>query len=124
LGDGGLLLGVATGKSRRGLLATLDRHGIRDRFVTLKTADDGPGKPSPEILLDAMAEVGAAPHTTIMVGDTTYDIEMAIRARAMSIGVGWGYHSTEELKAVGAHRIAGGYGELPAMIAELWDSGS
>lgn len=124
LDESGLILGVATGKSRRGLQAVLDQHGIRHRFATLKTADDGPGKPNPDILLDAMAEVGAVPETTIMIGDTTFDIEMAVRARTMSIGVAWGYHEADELKAVGAQRIAGQYGELPSMIAELWESGS
>jgi phosphoglycolate phosphatase len=73
-------LGVATGKSRRGLIATLERHGLSDHFVTLKTADDGPGKPNPDILNDAMAETGAAPESTIMIGDTTFDITMVVRA--------------------------------------------
>ncbi len=118
----GAVLGVATGKSRRGLHAVLERHDLGDRFSTLKTADDGPGKPNPDILLDAMAEVGATPECTVMIGDTTFDIEMAVRAHALSIGVAWGYHATEELQAVGAQRIARRYGELPSMIADLWES--
>lgn len=124
LHEAGVVLGVATGKSRRGLAAVLERHNIRDRFVTLKTADDGPGKPNPDILLDAMSETGAVPESTVMIGDTTYDMEMARRARAMSIGVAWGYHPAEELKAVGAMRIAGQFGELPEMINGLWESGT
>jgi phosphoglycolate phosphatase len=113
-------LGVATGKSRRGLIATLERHGLRDCFVTLKTADDGPGKPNPDILNDAMAETGAAPDSTIMIGDTTFDIAMAVQARTQSIGVSWGYHAPEELVATGASKIAETFEDLPAVIADIW----
>jgi len=113
-------LGVATGKSRRGLISTLERHGLSDHFVTLKTADDGPGKPNPDILNDAMAETGAAPESTIMIGDTTFDITMAVRARTKSIGVAWGYHAPDELVAVGALKIAQTFEDLPAVIADLW----
>jgi phosphoglycolate phosphatase len=122
--ESGAMLGVATGKSRNGLLRVLEVHGLRDSFITLKTADDGPGKPNPDILLDAMAETGAMPETTVMIGDTTFDIEMAVRARALSIGVAWGYHPSNELTAAGALRIAKQYGELPTMIANLWETGS
>ncbi len=118
----GFALGVATGKSRRGLITTLERHDILPLFDTLKTADDGPGKPNPRILLDAMAETGATPNTTIMIGDTTFDVAMAVRARALSIGVAWGYHETNELVAAGAPRIAERFADLPEIIAELWES--
>lgn len=122
--ESGAMLGVATGKSRQGLQRVLEVHGLRDSFITLKTADDGPGKPNPHILLAAMAETGATPETTVMIGDTTYDIEMAVRARALSIGVAWGYHPSNELTAAGALHIAKQYGELPALIANLWETGS
>lgn len=115
----GYQLGVATGKSRRGLLATLERHALNDHFVTLKTADDGPGKPNPDILQDAMAETGAVPGTTIMIGDTTFDIAMAVHARAHAIGVSWGYHAPAELTATGAVHIADSFTDLPAIIAGL-----
>src|SRR5690242_19124516 len=88
----GVLLGVATGKGRRGLRITLEHHGLLDRFVTLQTADDAPGKPHPEMLRRAMAETGADPSATAMIGDTTYDIVMALNAGTAAIGVGWGYH--------------------------------
>lgn len=116
----GIALGVATGKSRRGLTATLERHELLPLFATLKTADDGPGKPNPQILFDAMAETGAAPQSTIMIGDTTFDIAMAAQARALSIGVAWGYHEVDELVDAGAPRIAGDFVDLPDIIAGLW----
>lgn len=101
----GVLLGVATGKSRRGLAAVLEREGLTDLFTTLQTADTHPSKPHPAMLLAAMAEAGADAHRTVMIGDTTYDIGMARDAGARAIGVAWGYHSVAELEAAGAHRV-------------------
>jgi phosphoglycolate phosphatase len=102
----GWLLGVATGKSDRGLNLCLTHHGIIDRFVTLQTADRHPSKPHPSMLLTAMAEAGAAPETTVMIGDTSFDIDMGLAAGARTIGVGWGYHLPDELVAAGAHAVA------------------
>ncbi|MBP5856168.1 HAD-IA family hydrolase [Marivibrio halodurans] len=116
----GVILAIATGKGRRGLKSTLDRHGIGHHFTILKTADDGPGKPNPDILLDAMAEVGAEPWNTVMIGDTIFDVTMAVRARAKAVGVGWGYHPPEELRRAGAHALARGYDELPRLLRGLW----
>ena len=73
-------LGIATGKNRRGLDATLERHGLTGRFVTLQTADGGPGKPHPRMLQTAMLETGAEAHETVLIGDTVYDMEMAANA--------------------------------------------
>lgn len=101
----GVLLGVATGKSRRGLAAVLEREGLTDLFITLQTADTHPSKPHPAMLRAAMAEAGAEAHRTLMVGDTTYDIGMARDAGARAIGVAWGYHPVAELEAAGAHRV-------------------
>jgi phosphoglycolate phosphatase len=102
----GWLLGVATGKSDRGLNLCLTHHGIIDRFVTLQTADRHPSKPHPSMLLTAMAEAGAMPETTVMIGDTSFDIDMGLAAGARTIGVGWGYHLPDELVAAGAHAVA------------------
>ena len=112
LADAGWLLGVATGKSDRGLALCLEHHGITERFVTLQTADRHPSKPHPSMIHQAMADAGAIPETTLMIGDTAFDIGMAIAASATAIGVSWGYHDAHELFAEGAHHVA----EHPADI--------
>jgi len=116
----GYLLAVATGKSLRGLNATLERHGLEGRFATLKTADDGPGKPHPHMLEAAMAETGAGPASTVMIGDTIFDIEMARNAQVRSIGVSWGYHDPTELHTSGAAGVIDEFGELAEMTATLF----
>lgn len=115
----GYLLGVATGKSRRGLLAVLELHGLRDCFVTLQTADDAPGKPHPAMLQQAMAEAGADAAETVMVGDTSYDILMARAARTAAVGVTWGYHAPEDLAAAGAVHVIDRFDLLPGLADRL-----
>jgi phosphoglycolate phosphatase len=100
-----VVLGVATGKSRRGLAAVLERERLTGLFATLQTADTHPSKPDPAMLLAAIAETGAEAHRTLMIGDTTYDIEMAMGAGTRGIGVAWGYHPVADLEAAGAHSI-------------------
>jgi phosphoglycolate phosphatase len=112
----GYLLGIATGKARRGLNAVLDRHDLGRRFVTLQTSDHGPGKPHPAMLERAMAETGARPEDVIMIGDTSYDMLMARSAGVHAIGVSWGYHPAEELRAAGAHTVITSFDELPAVF--------
>ncbi len=101
----GCLLGVATGKSRPGLLGVLDHHGLTSLFVSLQTADRHPSKPHPSMLEAAMCETGSAPGETLMVGDTSYDMAMARAAGAGAIGVAWGYHPVSSLVAAGATTI-------------------
>lgn len=120
LSESGFNLGVATGKSRRGLLRTLGQHGLEPHFQVLKTADDGPGKPNPDILLDAIAETGATAEKTAMIGDTIYDMIMAKDAAAAAIGVSWGYHDTHELTEAGAGTILNESSELPLALQNLW----
>jgi len=103
----GWLLGVATGKSDRGLALCLEAHGLGGRFVTLQTADRHPSKPHPSMIQAAMAEAGAEPRSTIMIGDTSFDMAMARAAGATAIGVGWGYHDVYSLRLAGAHHVAG-----------------
>jgi phosphoglycolate phosphatase len=119
LDEAGWLLGVATGKSDFGLKLCLDHHGLAGRFVTLQTADRHPSKPDPSMALAAMAEAGAGPETSVMIGDTRFDIAMAKAAGMLAIGVAWGYHAAEELLAEGADRVARHPAELAAMLEEL-----
>lgn len=111
-----LLLGVVTGRSRRGTEGALQRHGLRARFATLQTADDGPGKPAPGLLLQALDDVGVAPAQALMVGDTVYDMRMAGNAGVRSVGVGWGYHAAEELRRAGAVEVVTSAAELLALV--------
>jgi phosphoglycolate phosphatase len=111
----GWLLAVATGKSDRGLRHCLESHGIHARFVSLQTADRHPSKPHPSMVEQAIAEAGASPQTCIVVGDTSFDMAMAVNAGARGIGVAWGYHDDEELLEAGASAIA----RRPLDILEL-----
>jgi phosphoglycolate phosphatase len=120
LAEANVLLAIATGKSRRGLERTLKQHGLGGHFLILKTADDGPGKPDPCILLDAIAEAGSSPRATVMIGDTVYDVAMARGAGAYALGVGWGYHDPGELSAAGAHAILDHFRDLPPTLETLW----
>lgn len=111
-----IVLGVATGKSIRGLNAILNRLEIRHHFSTLQTADTHPSKPHPSMIFKAMAEVGAAPADTVMIGDTTFDIEMALAAEVRAIGVAWGYHPVVALERAGAHVIVQQFEDVASAI--------
>ena len=117
----GVLLGVATGKSRRGLDAVLAHHGLTERFVTLQTSDIGPGKPHPDMVHRALAETGVNAAETVVIGDTTYDIQMARNARVASVGVSWGYHAVAELEKAGADRIVHRGREVAVAVLALLD---
>jgi len=119
LGVDGWSLGVATGKSDRGLALCLAHHGVSDRFVTLQTADRHPSKPHPSMIDAAMAEAGAEPDQTLMIGDTSYDMAMARAAGVTAIGVSWGYHDAEDLLLAGAHHIAHQPRDILALIRAL-----
>ncbi len=113
------LLGVATGKARRGLEHTLDVHGLRPYFQTTQTCSENPGKPHPGMIERCLSETGADPRRTVMVGDTSFDIEMARNAGAHAIGVAWGYHEAEELRAAGAATVIERFEALDAALAAL-----
>lgn len=113
----GWQLGVATGKSDRGLAATLATHGLGGLFATLQTAERHPSKPHPAMLLAAMDEAMAEPGDTLMIGDTVFDIEMAQGAGTRALGVAWGYHEPCELLAAGASAVAATPGELLDLLA-------
>lgn len=113
------VLGVATGKGLSGVTRILGNHGIAGHFVTLQTPDHNPSKPHPGMLLRAMAETGADAASTVMVGDTTYDMELARAAGCRAIGVSWGYHEANELVAAGAGALIHDYSELDAAISRV-----
>lgn len=112
----GWLLGIATGKSDRGLGHMLATHGLTSHFITLQTADHHPSKPHPAMLEAALAEAGALPHQAVMIGDTQYDMAMAVNAGVRAIGVDWGYHTAEELCEAGAEAVAMDAAELKDLL--------
>jgi phosphoglycolate phosphatase len=117
------LLGIATGKSQRGVRAVLGRHGLAGHFATIQTSDDAPSKPHPGMVLAAMRETGAAPRDTVVVGDTVFDLEMARAAGARTIGVAWGYHPAAALRKAGADAMIEAFAELLPALDRLWDGG-
>jgi phosphoglycolate phosphatase len=117
--EDGWLLGVATGKSDRGLAMCLETHGLSSRFATLQTADRHPSKPHPSMVEAALAETGADPHLSLMIGDTSYDMAMAKAAGLTAIGVAWGYHGADELLAAGADHVAETPAGIRALVREL-----
>ncbi len=118
----GVLLGVATGKSRRGLGHVLAAHGLDGRFATTQVADDHPSKPHPSMLLQALAETGTEAAGAVMIGDTTFDIEMGRAAGMATVGVAWGYHPAGELAAAGADRVIGSFADLVPALDGLWNA--
>lgn len=117
--EGGWLLGVATGKSDRGLERCLDHHGIKGLFVTLQTADRHPSKPHPSMVYQALADTGADAANAVVIGDTVYDIHMGRAAGARTIGVNWGYHPVDELRGAGADAIAESVDELKSLLGAI-----
>ncbi|MEO6030421.1 MAG: HAD-IA family hydrolase [Burkholderiaceae bacterium] len=88
----GQLLGVATGKSRRGLDDALNSSVLRDLFDATRTADETASKPDPRMLFELMDELGVAPARTLMIGDTTHDLQLARNAGVANVGVSYGAH--------------------------------
>lgn len=113
---GGLKLGIATGKSRKGAEFIVARHGWQGLFDTVQSADDAPSKPHPGMIQRAMAETGAAPEHTAMVGDSSFDIEMAVAAGVVPVAVSWGFQPAERLVTLGARHVLRAFQELPATL--------
>ena len=118
-----IAIGMVTGKSRRGVAAVLGHHGLREAFAVVRTADDCPSKPHPAMVLECCDETGIEPGATLVVGDTVFDMAMAVAARAMPLGVGWGYHERHELVEAGAHRVLDHFDELEDAVATLQRGG-
>jgi phosphoglycolate phosphatase len=116
LASAGWTLGIATGKSDRGLAHMLATHGLTAAFATLQTADRHPSKPHPAMLQAALAETGSDPAQAVMIGDTQYDMAMAVSAGVRAIGVAWGYHTAIELREAGAEAVAASPCELKELL--------
>ncbi len=112
----GWLLGIATGKSDRGLAMCLAHHGIAGHFVTLHTADRHPSKPHPAMLMACLADAGVEAARAVIIGDTVFDIGMGVAAGVRALGVDWGYHEAAELRAAGAAAVARDAAELGALL--------
>ncbi|MXQ09867.1 HAD-IA family hydrolase [Microvirga makkahensis] len=114
--EGNALLGLATGKSRKGVVRLIAQHGWDGVFSTTQTADDAPSKPHPAMILQAMEELGVAPADTMMVGDSSYDMAMARAAGVMPVGVSWGFQPVAALNEAGAGLIVDSYAELKPVL--------
>jgi len=113
----GFLLGIATGKARRGLIRVLEQTGLTDYFDATRCADETVSKPHPQMLLELMDEVGMSARQTLMVGDTEYDMEMATRAGAGKVAVRSGVHSEERLSRHAPLVCLDAVTELPAWMS-------
>jgi phosphoglycolate phosphatase len=111
-----VVLGIATGKSRRGVARLFDREGWHESFLTIQTADDHPSKPHPSMIVRAMEHADTPMHRTVMIGDTSFDMEMARNAGVGAIGVAWGYHESERLTRAGAHVVTSEHSDLLSLI--------
>ncbi|MDB5461276.1 MAG: hydrolase, family [Caulobacteraceae bacterium] len=112
----GWLIAMATGKSRRGVETIMKMHGWADLFDSTHCADDGPGKPHPAMLLEAMRALGCGPDQTIMIGDTAHDMRMAKAAGVYAQGVSWGFHTAEEVLAAGADDVVHDFPSLDSRL--------
>ena len=113
----GWLLGIATGKSRRGIEHVFERHGLAPMFDAAFCADDGPGKPDPHMLQLNIRALDADPARTVMIGDTSHDMRMARAADCYAMGVSWGFHTADEVHEGGAHEVAHDFPALSAALA-------
>jgi phosphoglycolate phosphatase len=112
-----VLLGVATGKARRGLNRVMDETGLTDYFAATRCSDEALSKPHPQMLLELMDELGMPPQETAMVGDTEYDMEMATNAGAGKIALRSGVHSEERLQRHAPLVCLDGVADIPAWMA-------
>jgi len=112
-------LAIATGKSDQGVDRLLDREDWHATFDSIQTADRHPSKPHPSMIFQALQDTDADPAQTVMIGDTSFDMDMARAAGVTALGVGWGYHPSVELERAGAHHITNSTETLLADIQKL-----
>lgn len=115
-----VLIGIATGKAQRGVRHIIDQFGLEGVFATIQTSDDAPSKPHPGMILQAMAECGAAPQDTVMIGDAVFDIDMAHAADVRAIAVSWGFQPLASLEQAKPYAIVNNFNELDEELAALW----
>lgn len=113
------VLGVATGKAQRGVDHTVDSHDLHGLFATTQTADGHPSKPHPSMLEAACAETGIGPDHAVMIGDTSYDLDMGRAAGMATIGVSWGYHERARLEACRPTQIVEDFAGLRRAIEDI-----
>lgn len=116
LKDAGWRLAMATGKNRSGVERIIAMHRWERMFDTTHCDEDGRGKPHPDMLVAAIAAMDATAGDTIMIGDTSHDMKMALAAGTYAQGVAWGFHTPEEVLASGAHHMAHSFPELDAAL--------
>lgn len=114
----GFLLAVATGKGRRGLDRALDHTGLRPFFHATRCADESFSKPHPQMLLELMEHLGATPDKTLMIGDTSHDLQMAVNAGVPSLGAAYGAHPVAGLLEFAPLACSGTFGELHQWLRE------
>jgi phosphoglycolate phosphatase len=101
----GWLLGVATGKTRRGVVNIFRKHGLEEVFHASACTDDGPGKPDPFMVLHNLKLAGGEAANAVVIGDSEHDMKMARGAGVRALGVSWGFGAAAELNEAGAHEL-------------------
>ncbi|SDZ53006.1 phosphoglycolate phosphatase [Jannaschia faecimaris] len=115
----GITLGVATGKSQKGLDRLVAGQGWGNMFATLQCADHHPSKPHRSMVDRALLETATEAGRAVMIGDTTFDMEMGAGGGVATLGVAWGYHAAEDLLAAGARSVLPNFGTLVAEIERM-----
>ncbi|WP_313041904.1 HAD-IA family hydrolase [Acinetobacter sp.] len=118
LRDAGLQLAVATGKSRKGLDRVLAQTQSHELFCATRAASETKSKPDPLMLAEILAETGLRADQAIMVGDTSYDLEMALNIQMPRVGVSYGVHTVETLQCFQPLHIAHSVGDLTEFLLE------
>ncbi len=114
----GTRLAVATGKSRTGLELALEQSGLRSLFDATRTADQTASKPHPRMLLEVMDELVMAADSTLMIGDTTHDLQMARNAGTAAVAVSYGAHGADELRRLQPLCVAPSVAELRGFLLD------
>lgn len=117
-----VLLGTATGMSRRGMERVIEAHGLKGLFATTQTADDHPSKPNPSMIHGALRETGVEASGAAFIGDTVFDVEAGRTAGVFSVGVTWGYHEADDLQVAGANKVIDKFDDLIPTLEKYWSA--